>query len=430
VANSDGLLRRIGRALEPLFDADAEHRRRRDAKLLDLVAEHERTQRTLQRDAERQRDEMTRLRRHLESVESAHLPQLRDAIKQVRSTLNRQERILKRSRVADLQNVEQQRVLARLDRLARSGRPILVGPWTGEVGFELLYWIPFIRWAIDQYRIDPSRIVVLSRGGPRDWYHGLCHGYLDALDLVSVDEFRARTSERKKQRLLAQFDRQLIRRARATLGQGAMELLHPGMMYALFMPYWKRQAPLQRVLEHAAFATLGSRRAAPAATLPADYIAVRFYFSACFPDTPTNRSFAAQTIAALSEHHDVVLLDPGLHIDDHRDAPVAGGPARGRVHVLPGVASPSRNLEVQTEVIRGARAFIGTYGGYAYLAPFYGVDAVAFYSERNYSVHHLEVAQHALGRVGGGALEVVDVGAIPLLSAILRPLQLAADGRH
>ena len=28
---------------------------------------------------------------------------------------------------------------------ARS-EPILVGPWLGEVGFELLYWIPFLRW--------------------------------------------------------------------------------------------------------------------------------------------------------------------------------------------------------------------------------------------------------------------------------------------
>ena len=36
---------------------------------------------------------------------------------------------------------------------------------------------------------------------------------------------------------------------------------------------------------------------------------------------------------------------------------------------------------MQTAVIAGARAFVGTYGGYAYLAPFCNVPAIAFYSD-------------------------------------------------
>ena len=42
--------------------------------------------------------------------------------------------------------------------------------------------------------------------------------------------------------------------------------------------------------------------------------------------------------------------------------------------------TPRNNLAVQTKVISGARAFIGTYGGLSYLAPFYGVNSLAFYS--------------------------------------------------
>lgn len=415
-------LRRIGRALEPLFDADAEQRRARDTKLMQLVAEHERTQRALKLEAERQHEEVARVRRRLETLDEEQLPQLRDAVKQVRSSMTRQERILKRSRVTDTQYAEQQRVLWRLERIARSDRPLFVGPWTGEVGFELLYWIPFLRWAASNYRLDPARLVVMSRGGPAAWYDGLCGGYIDAFDVAAVDEFRNRTSEKKKQRLFGQFDRQLMRRARAARGEGPMSVLHPGVMYALFMPYWKRQAPLQRVLDHVSFAALGLGRrslgegdAVPG--LPDDYVAVRFYFSSCFPDTPANRAFAAQTIAALAEQYHVILLDPGVRVDDHRDADVQNS---HRVHRLPDVGSPARNLAVQTDVIRGARAFVGTYGGYAYLAPFYGVDAVAFYSERNYYIHHLELAQHALDRIHGGRLEVIDVATAPLLSAVLR----------
>jgi ADP-heptose:LPS heptosyltransferase len=39
-----------------------------------------------------------------------------------------------------------------------------------------------------------------------------------------------------------------------------------------------------------------------------------------------------------------------------------------------------QNLEIQTEIISHARAFVGTYGGLAYLAPFYGVPSISFYS--------------------------------------------------
>ena len=38
-------------------------------------------------------------------------------------------------------HVEQQ-----LMALAGGREPIVAGPWLGEVGFELLYWVPFIRW--------------------------------------------------------------------------------------------------------------------------------------------------------------------------------------------------------------------------------------------------------------------------------------------
>ena len=39
--------------------------------------------------------------------------------------------------------------------LGRSGRPILIGPWLSEAGFELLYWIPFLAWAKAYGNLDP-----------------------------------------------------------------------------------------------------------------------------------------------------------------------------------------------------------------------------------------------------------------------------------
>src|SRR5690606_3605400 len=45
-----------------------------------------------------------------------------------------------------------------LDRIASGRGPIVVGPWTSEVGFELLYWIPFVHWFARSRGIAPSRL--------------------------------------------------------------------------------------------------------------------------------------------------------------------------------------------------------------------------------------------------------------------------------
>src|SRR5690606_12113029 len=139
------------------------------------------------------------------------------------------------------------------------------------------------------------------------------------------------------------------------------------------------------------------------ADLPQDYVAARFYFSDCFPDTPSNRAFVASTLDALAKHTSVVLLDAPFAVDDHRDfssvqaaaaspagselkVGLAGGrlPPRGAaregglVISIAGRMTPETNLAVQTAAIARARAFVGTYGGYSYLAPLHGVPSIAF----------------------------------------------------
>ena len=76
--------------------------------------------------------------------------------------------------------------------LGRSGRPILIGPWLSEAGFELLYWIPFLAWAKAYGNLDPSQLVVISRGGAASWYRDITTNYEDVLSFYSPEEFRAR----------------------------------------------------------------------------------------------------------------------------------------------------------------------------------------------------------------------------------------------
>ena len=132
---------------------------------------------------------------------------------------------------------------------------------------------------------------------------------------------------------------------------------------------------------------------------------MRFYFRPSFPDTPANRRFAADVIRSLSREVPVVLLNTGLNLDDHEDLQVPGGMG---VHRVDHLMTPQQNLDVQTRIIANARGFVGTYGGLAYLGPFYGVPSVGFYTNAAELVPaHLDVGWR-LGRLTGAPLSVVD----------------------
>jgi len=85
------------------------------------------------------------------------------------------------------------------------------------------------------------------------------------------------------------------------------------------------------------------------------------------------------------------------------------------VHTVEHLMTPDNNLAVQSAVIAGARALISTYGGFSYLAPLCGVNAIALYSKRTYFVYHLDFAQHVFDEINGGSLTVVDAASLGLL---------------
>ena len=128
--------------------------------------------------------------------------------------------------------------------------------------------------------------------------------------------------------------------------------------------------------------------------LPQDYVAVRFYFSQAFPDNPANRALVNDVVRSLSSRLPVVLLSTPFAVDDHADAAPDGASVRSIARFL----TPDNNLAVQTAVIKGARAFVGTYGGFSYLAPLYGVPSVTFYSEATFFEQHLEFARRTFSR--------------------------------
>jgi hypothetical protein len=161
----------------------------------------------------------------------------------------------------DLPEAEEAREQVTL--LARSGRPILVGPWLSETGFELLYWIPFLAWAKAYGNFDPAQMTVISRGGAASWYRGITDQYEDIFSFMTPDEFRlgneARILERGgrlKHVTVSSFDREIVRRVSEKRRLSGARLLHPSLMYGLFKEFWFQRTPISFVEAFTSFAPI------------------------------------------------------------------------------------------------------------------------------------------------------------------------------
>ena len=210
------------------------------------------------------------------------------------------------------------------------------------------------------------------------------------------------------------FDREIVARVTEKRGLRGVKLLHPSVMYRLFDNFWFQRAPITLVEAFTSFGPLppvelGDLRA----HLPERYVAAKFYGNTALPDTPDNRAFMSSYLQQLTEHVDVVLLNTGHRFDDHADLPAEN---RGRLHTVEALMTPATNLAIQTRIISGAEAFVGTYGGFSYLAPFYGIDTLAFYSHvSGFRFDHLEVAKRIFSGLRRGTFVEMDVRSAGLL---------------
>jgi hypothetical protein len=305
------------------------------------------------------------------------------------------------------------RALAQAREAASGTGPIVVGPWLGEVGFELLYWIPFLRWLIAEAPIDPARLVVLSRGGCAHWYAGLHGTYTELFDTISPDELRVMNRERMaeqaaagpacglqrgqmtaKQYGVTRVEREIL----ARVGLEGAALLHPSIMYSLLRWQWRG-----RIKDLYARCTRPIPMRTPAAMRGGPYVAVKFYSSMACPDRAVHT--VRRLVGLIAEVMPVIVLDSGAQYDDHGSLAIDDP----RVCVLAD-RNPSQNLAIQTSVIAHASAFVGTYGGFAYLAPLLGVPTTACYTDRTFRDDHYQVAA-GLFKSWGTRFEVVELEA-------------------
>jgi hypothetical protein len=311
-----------------------------------------------------------------------------------------------------------------LRRVASGHGPIIVGPWLSEVGYEVLYWIPFLRWYCDRYGVDPSRVVVVSRGGVASWYRDVASQYVELLDLFDVPTFAARNAERQrqgeqKQHAMADFDREILSRVREQLGEASATVCHPSVMFRMLRQFWLGNAALQYVQEHTKYARVDLGAVPGVPVLPQRFVAMKFYSGKAIPATERNRQLLRALVERVAAESPVVTLDTGLAVDEHEDLLFDGIP--GVMH-LASHLTPQRNLGVQAAVIQRASAYVGTCGGLAWLAPLLGTNTMAVYADDELLAPHLYAARQAYHAIGAASFTTLDVRAFDAIALHAAPL--------
>ena len=351
------------------------------------------------------------VRRSGEGARDRGVNTFKDVLRAVRRPMRRRQR--------HQRQMEEQRkyfqvewdVERELEEMAARGRLLVAGPWFSEVGFETLYWIPFLEWIKAAFRLETDRVVAVSRGGVGAWYQGVAGRYVEMWDDLDPAEFARRNAQRgiTKQYEMSDLDRDVLSNVARRLGTADFDVIHPGLMYRLFTLYWSGQRPMGFVDAHTRFTRQHAETIIDPALLPRDYVAVKFYAARSLPDTPEMRGRLRGVVGRIAERMPVVLLDTGLVLeDDHADYALAD---RGVISARPWM-TPQNNLGVQTQIIAGARAFIGTCGSIAWLAPRLGVDTSALYVDPKWLHAHLAVALRAYHKLDAGIFAAADLRAL------------------
>jgi hypothetical protein len=206
------------------------------------------------------------------------------------------------------------------------------------------------------------------------------------------------------------LDEEILAGVARQIGTADFDVVHPGLMYRLFTLYWSGQRAMGFVDAHTRFETVPAPSLIDRSLLPPEYVAVKFYAARSLPDTPAVRDWMRRTVAALAEQTPVVLLDTGLVLeDDHADFDIA---TRGRVISAKAWMTPRDNLGIQTQIVAGAKAFVGTCGSIAWLAPQLGVNTSALFVDPKWLHAHLPVAMRAYHKLAAGRFSVADLRAI------------------
>lgn len=263
---------------------------------------------------------------------------------------------------------------------------IFIGPWLGEVGPELQYWIPFIQNLIKRGFLRGQKIIVVSRGGAEAWYANITSNYIDLFDHLSQIEYQKIRSEvlknSQKQVNIHPMERLLIDNIAKHEKITTYNLIHPSLMWKTVVRWLQDKITLDKMIYTLDFQPVSSiipqyKNYIDRLNLPSHYFVVRFYTSNVFQITYGVIDELNELIYTISRIKPVILLQTDYSFDDHKTIKLSANRNNNVIKI--GSKLPARkNLGIQTEIVRRSDGFIGTNGGFSILPGMLGKPVLSF----------------------------------------------------
>jgi hypothetical protein len=300
--------------------------------------------------------------------------------------------------------------------VAAAGGPIIVGPCLGVVGYEVLYWIPFLRWLVDAHGIPRERVIAVSRGGMDVLYAELAGRYVDIFDVMAPHELAAGNARRqaqhegggRKQTGASPLETDLVARVERHLSLQGARVCSPALLFRLFRNVWHGNLPGDVLTTHTRYVTR-TLETPRVPGIPDDFIAVKLYAGPALTTAESTRAAARALVERAARVAPVVLLETDLGLDEHRDFDLRG---LANVTSAGALMQPRTNLGVQLSLIARSRFFLGTCGGLAWVAPFLGIPTVAVYDTDAMLAPHLLLARRAGHDAGAAEFAPLDLRAV------------------
>ncbi|MEJ7891567.1 MAG: hypothetical protein WKF94_02870 [Solirubrobacteraceae bacterium] len=248
--------------------------------------------------------------------------------------------------------------------LAERDTPIVFAPCLADLGFELLWWAPMVRWTLQRMPELADRAVAVTRSVDGDWLPDT----LERVELRALG-FELPPASGRERRGPDTFDGMLLQAIRSRLDVQLVDLVHPGL-YESARRRLLRDGPASFAAALTATATAikgpGVQHVALAAD-PGDHTVLAPRSSAAFAAGRLDDDLTVELVLALADQGPVVLADA--------DAALVHRPE------LEGVAERLTSVagyDAELTAVRSARAYVGAYDGRAVLAALHGVPTLAF----------------------------------------------------
>jgi hypothetical protein len=280
--------------------------------------------------------------------------------------------------------------MTEIRRLVGEYDNVIVGPWFSELGFELLYWVPFINSLSTENTFANKNVVTISRGGVEDLYDFLPSKHLNLLEYFSQTDWSDFTSKvwqelgGLKQSKLVMREVKMLKNLNIQFAgkeNSKTLVLHPSLMFTMFRPFWRNKNwSADLIAKHLVFPNFEIPEAK-------NYGSVKIYSR---PSLQINVDTTKKIGEFLkSEKVDLKIITSDSYKDDHE---VFVFSDLENAKLIP-INDYENNLKLQLDIIRSSSVCYTTYGGLSYYPLYFGKKSIGFYTDSSkFDQQHTKVA--------------------------------------